>query len=1536
MAERRAVEETNRQEISHSTELPAEIKDWDKEHVRDWILRLTDVDNENAKILYEQDINGPSLLLLDISNLQRMGIKMGPAILIIHKRDELKAHQMNSSGSQSGNSCKPYPFNRFHAAYRYKENSILDVIETGALNFIEPCHEYKAFINFQNVTTEEKLKKFTDEVIRFASACMNSRTNGTIHFGVGDLPEFSHGQILGASVEDKEAFVKKLAEAIKGRFEHKHTDVAKKCIKPPRFVEVLEANMTFSGKYVIEVDVEPSFLVCKDSFFHIYNVDSRKAKKSKITTDEKDIGKLFYIRDNSSSRNLLVQNSLPKSLEEYNKHVDNMAHLSKLRKEAEEKHLIVVKSSVQGSKLCEMLTGGSWSLDKSHFERYVLVVNKSHPVQRESLAFLLDMNLTAVLDFDPESTETGLNKLFDERNTNVHLPMQYKITEPVEDIANKLKLTRATSWVFCNGGVKDVPPSDVDNWLTEKGSSIRDVVSFLCRKDVLPHKKFLIIFILLSDVTEKHDPLLETFSMFLQELQGTEQILCICENERAYTYWKDLVEARYGKDISRRCIYELSFAEINGTVLSLWSENRKSSRFLPGAGGKVLLPKKVEGSLDKLNVLCVNQCEGGNEDKLQLEETFYKGGKVSWWNFYFSEQPGSTPFIKRDKFDYIIDTIIPDMCSLRQACVRFNIFHIPGCGGTTLAMHVLWTLKEKFRCAILKNNTEKKTDYEDVAQQVVNLLTYETMEQQTRLSVLLLIDDFEDLDDVNDLQQHIEKECQKKNLPAKSPQVILLNCMRADSWEQTEATDDTVFIGNKLSVKEQRLFEKKLEEIEKIYKNAETFYGFMILKTDFSPEYIQGVVKNTLKGFNFTKKDAQLIAVLVLLSFYCKSAKMSVSICEEFLGLSTRPDSTSCKVEDGFGKFSTLVTRCTAESSVEFQAIRVIHSSMAEHCLKELTATFNVSQAQITDFLLTTDVFYSCIQGKATLMQDIRNMLVRRHYSAESVPADFNFSPLIHAIEKETPGCEENVLLNAAKRFEKDAVISQLLSRYHYLKRKDFREAKVWAKKARDLQRDNSYICDTSAQVIKHELKDAISNDKDHEIKPDRLKEYLKMAESATEAFKETQEIAKREALLRYQTKKDFSPYNTAGRLGELEVAVIVIKILEKIPVFSLDKLRHDILSQVLSGKIKIQDVAAKDPKRQKNASYYHFLQEFSDLLYNLRDNMKKHFDFLDNYFVNLSSFYSQKDTREFRTREKIFKCFQQYVSLFCSTDTKELMKNRTLNTMLKIEKTRQWLEKNKADSYSGLLEFLSKENFNESPGSTTGKLEQVVNLYEFILKNSPPQNDRHFKDKVNFIYANIVLSKISPESRLLWSYMKILKLVCETLNRCTPLNDSLALHFIAVMMLWPEKITILSGEKESDRLGSYLSQMRSSFSNEMKPVCNGKRAVVHFYLGKKTGYYRLITQKDIDTCVGSQQAMSGQLQNGKIWENEKVQTMLRRVSGQVSKNGIMADTSNPNVKVAVAPLFKSQLCGGLGDRVSFFVGFSMNGPVALGIQPES
>lgn len=1501
---------------SQEEDLSPDIKDWSKHQVREWALKVNGVDEGVAEILFLQDINGPSLLILETTDLHAMGVKFGPAKLIIHARDEvvkLKKEEPKSFRNQPGGPCKPYPFYRYHDTYRYMESGILDITESGASDFIEPCHEYKAFTN---TTDETKMSKFTDEVIRFAAACMNSRTNGTIHFGIGDKPEFTHGQVLGVAVEDKEAYANELKSAIDGYFEYKHKQAAQMCIKPPRFVGVLNKNMTSSDNYVIEVDIVPDSVICEENIYHTFNMDTKKAKKKakgrEADKTETKPSKQFYVRDGGSSRNLLATTTFAKPMEEYNQFVDSVAQRSQLRKQAEEKHLSVIKSSNQGSRLSQMITGGSLSLDKSHFECYVIVTNKSHSIQLESLGFLVELNPTAVLDFDPESAECGLQRQFEQQSTiSVHLPAQYKITEGVEDIANKLKLTRNTSWVFCNGGIKDEAPSDIDEWLMDKGASIRDVISFLCRKDVLPNKRFLVIFLLLSTVSEKMDPLVETFSTFWQELRGTEQILCICDNEKAFTSWKDLIKARCGIDISGRCIYELNFAEVNGTVLSLLSKNRRSSRFLPcGGGSQVLLEKKVERSLSTLEILCMNQCEGGNEDKIAIEENFYKGGKVSWWNFYFSEQPGSTPFIKRDKFDFIMNAVIRDLCSLRKACVLFNLMHVPGCGGTTLAMHMLWALRDKFRCAVLRDSN---ADFAEVAEQVVKLLMYDHEEQLPRVPVLLMIDDFDDMEKVSDLQQLIEKECVKKDIQSKSAQVILLNCMRSESSELTESTGDTVFIGNKLSEMEQKQFEQKLVEIEKTHKNAETFYGFMIMKKNFKQEYIQGVVRNTLKSFNKNQKHAQLLAVLVLLNVYCKSASLSVSLCEEFLGLQPKPFCGTIKVEEGFGKFSTLIASSSVESKVVHKAVTMIHSSIASQCLQELTTTHTMSKAEITDLLLTTDKLYESTQGKDKLLQDVHHILVKRYYSVEE---ESQFSPLIQDIASETPGQEEMILLSASKRFDKDAVVSQLLARYYYLKKKDFSEAKFWARSARDLSKDSSYMADTSAQVIKHELKNAITNCKEEPITAEKLNMFLKVAQSAIDAFKETQSLAKKESIQRLQSKMDNCPFNTSGCLGEIQVGVLLIEVLGKTPVFSSENVRHDIMSRVLSGDIKLQDAERYDPRNTKHRTYYIILRQFEDVLYNLKYRMKMNFDFLDNFYVNLGSRSGMKDSREQVAQNELFRCFKQYANLFCKTDSTSLLKNKTMCNMLQLLEARQFLEKQKADTFCGILNYLSNDTSAE-------KLEKIVRMYDFVGASQT------VKEKINYIYVNVVLSRIKLESTRIQRYPKLIDLLDKVLREQIPLSENLPLLFIAVVLLWPQENFPVCRS-----LGKYILQMRTSYHTEMKEVYIGKRPIVHFFLGKKRGYERLVHLGEIKRCSMAEEGQFISMwENGKLWKEKKVEELLCRVTGEVKGKFILADTCIPDLKFEVTPMFQSQLSGyAEGSKVSFLIGFSMRGPLALDI----
>ncbi|KAF3848403.1 hypothetical protein F7725_014900 [Dissostichus mawsoni] len=374
--------------------------------VKAWTLTLDDVDEGVAEILFEQDINGPSLLLLVREDLKEMGVTFGPAKLFIHARDELvkfKKEKPTNATNQCGNQCQPYPFCRQHDTHRYIEGNILDIPESGASDLIEPCHEYKGFTK---TTDETKMSKFTTEVIRFAAACMNSRTNGTIHFGIGDKPHFIHGQVLGVVVKDKEAYLTELKSAIDCYFEHKHKPSAQICIKPPRFVEVLNNNMTSSDKCVIEVDIVPDYMVCEENIYYTFNIKKRKGKE----TDKYETkpGKQLVVRDGGSSRNLLPN-----------------------------------------------------SANRSLLKIWQSCHNAGNKLKRSTSIFLVELNPTAVLDFDPESAKHGLQFHFEQQSTvSVHLPAKYKITEGVEDIANKLKLTRNTSWVFCNGGIEDETPSD--------------------------------------------------------------------------------------------------------------------------------------------------------------------------------------------------------------------------------------------------------------------------------------------------------------------------------------------------------------------------------------------------------------------------------------------------------------------------------------------------------------------------------------------------------------------------------------------------------------------------------------------------------------------------------------------------------------------------------------------------------------------------------------------------------------------------------------------------------------------------------------------------------------------------------------------------------------------------------------------------------------------------------------------------------------------------------------------------------------------
>nr|XP_056713795.1 sterile alpha motif domain-containing protein 9-like [Euleptes europaea] len=1579
--------------------LPEKIEDWTKEHVKQWVTNELKLEEKHGSTLLQQDVTGTILKLLSKQDLIDMGITHGPAIQIIKAlkgkddpgegtskvpgkepstetleakssmknkgRMEENAQEKSKSadscespelakseqpqsavpetmdnliGQENGKTplpnrqtCLPYPFDDFHSGHRYIKQHVLSIPETGPLNLIEPAHEFKLFANAIDNSTEDNLKmKFCNEVFRFAAACMNSRTNGTIHLGVRDKP---HGEIVGVKVENKDIYISYFNTMIKKYFEN-IVDLAKACIREPRFVEVLQQNNIASETFVIEVDVVPKHSCCQSKYFpsKIYNYNAKKWESC------------FFIRDGASSKNL------PEHGKERNSFISKLDKLAASRKEAEEEHREKrKKKDCEGNKLVSLLTGNNDLLDNSHYEWYILVLNKCHPPDIQHVNFLQEINLFAVLEFDPESASNGVVKAFREnRAANLHIPKKYqKPGNSASEITEELNLYQQPSWVFCNGrsdlSGETYQPLNPGLWQQQRAAEVRKLISFLSRPDIMPRGKFLVVFLLLSKVEDPGDPMIEVFCTFYQELQGLDDMLCICIGGKTFQCWKDLLQARFIEPgaLAKGCISNLSLEMVNGTILKLRSVTQTSLRFLPSKGfSSSVLSKKEEDCMSALEILCENECKDTEIEKdkdrflkfkKSQEEHFYRGGKVSWWNFYFSSENYSLSFIKRDTYGKLEELIVSGTETLIQSPTKIiNLYHHPGCGGSTLAMHILWEMRKKFRCAVLKNKT---VDFAEIGTQVTTLITYGTSNQFDYVPVLLLVDDFEEQENVYLLQHAIQSAITEKGIRYESPLVIILNCMRSQNPRESSKSNslNSIALKQNLSVKEQRAFEEKLKEIEDQYEDPEDFYSFMIMKKNFDQQYIEKVVKNTLKGLDIKSKQAELISFLALLNSYVTESTISVSQCEEFLGISTKNTYWGREsLEDKMGNCSNIIIQTEVQERGRYKGVRISHSLIAKQCLEEFKQTYKLTKSKITLLLLQNNLFYDTGIGRDKIQQDVQSMLLTRHRKEHGDDTDTLFSPLIEAIQKEERGAEvEMVLTVGTQRFSQNVFLSQALARHFYIKEKNFGCALQWALKARKGAPNNSFISDTLGQVYKSEIKYRLEeNAQKSIISADVLKDLLNLAKNASEAFKVSQQQtenkqSEREDFQITKYRRRYEIYNTSGYLGEIETGLYTIEILECTPLFSeKDALSRKHLIHFLSGNQGIP----KSTWNSESEEYRLIIEEYGSYLSTLQESFKKAFNFFENYFVFLKPKNPEKEIVEFKTRSKVQEFFKKYVEMFCKSDI-DLFMNSKLSSSLQVENYRKSLEGSKADTFSGLLEHLGNHE------KSTSKLEDIVKKYTVLLAQSSTKSLQ--RDKQNFILANIVLHCVDPKSKMVRPFSD-LKEQLKTILQSVGLEHRFAEpYFLTSLLFWPENPKQL--DQDSKQMEKYLSSLKKAFNGQYWQMCRSKQPIAFFYLGKGRDLDKFIHKGKIDQSFvkWSSKELSDLWQTGEIWGEKNAKKHLLRMTGKAEDNLIYVDYGvDEDIRIPARPVFLGQLKSGRSiERVSFYLGFSIGGLIACDIK---
>lgn len=1431
--------------------------------------------------------------------------------------------------------CHFRPFDSSSSIY-YTENGILPPM-VGPGNLLDPVHEYHLLPS--ETSEREILYEFTKELFSFSASCMNSRTNGTIHFGVNSKPDLQHGQVVGHKIASFEKFNQAFETSLIEFFEEKHISAARMCIRPPNFIQVYHQDGTTSDKWVIEVDVVPAYLQTQKHLFYTVLSIASTEQNQKCRTE------CLFIREGPRSVNILADTNhrvIQEQLKSLTEKVKNWASARKSAEEKDEKH---PPHSHQGQRLKQLITRGRDAFESSF--QVIVVTDKCPSNQLEHMDFLKEIKLFAVLDFDPESDVTGTCSFYRQDHiANLHYPRMYTTQDSLTTVIGKLNLFKQTSWVFCNGRKNEDSEADKPltptEWHKKRSKDVSSMVFLVCNPELISRDRLLVIFVLHSADISK--PILDTFDSIYCTLEGADNMLCICKDSTVFSNWKQKIQDRCMEDITNKCIYELSLNEISSTVKKLKAPQTQSSqRFLPSTGSSsVLLTKKDEELFTDLDILSENECENTeietkdsfDEFKRKTEEDFYRGGQVTWWNFYLSEKQGSLPFIKRDKYNELYDLITP-VEGHTSLCLMINLFHHPGCGGTTLAMHVLWNLRRKFRCAVVKNN---RAANHEIAPQVVKLLTYGKQEQADYTPVLLLVDNWDDVEDLKQCIMNVASDRKRRSL-----MVILLNCERTPFPDESSRSSHitNVFITNKLSASEQSLFSVKLQQLKADHEKPETFYAFMIMTNNFSEAYITNLVNNIVKDLDTTTVQGRLFSFLALLNTFVNGSNMSLSLCEELVGIKN----ALWKQEtfgDKMNPYSTLLITFIVEEHGTYQAVRFLHQMISERCLQILKQKDRLSVSDITTDILHCDKIYKSRMGKDVLYQNVHSMLVTRHRKEQGNDKDTLFSPLIEQIhEEEGPNKIKDIFEKAIERFDRSATLPQALARYFCLKEKDFNSALKWALDAQS-KTSNSYIADTVGQVYKSQLKTTI--EECHPLTPEALNECLKLGSKAVKSFRDSQELAKTDQqgdpFDLYNRKKPKS-YNTSGYTGETEVIMTLLEIITTLPLSEItNRYQRDKMLQFLKGHHSV-NILHHDHSNTTSQQFVAVLTEHERFLTSLKPRLKEIFSFFDNYFTYLKPRSQEKETADVRNKRKLSEFFKKYISMFTSSEQEkasEKARNPNLSLHQEVLDHRNYLEAKRADSFAGLLQCL-----NEKSGL---EMEHILKNWKFIFDNT---NTRSVSDTLNFILANIVMHSIKHSSKLLKTYDELVDLLNEELQKAGTHSNLTEMYYLSMLLMWPAKDKALESVPAYKHISTYIISGKKSFHRRFSHVFPARSAIAHFFLGKSNGLKRIVSKVKLDrildrvskesSCDGQSsqpQKLHSLWQSGAAWNKPEVQKELLRVKGW-SENGDIYVNYRGNLKMTVRPVYLGDIRSGYSrDEVSFYLGFTMEGPVAYNIKYEN
>ncbi|XP_068999855.1 sterile alpha motif domain-containing protein 9-like [Embiotoca jacksoni] len=1526
-------------------------KNWTESEVSTW-LRSIGVKEHYIEKLYEEEVDGQILLTLNEDFLKsKICMKLGPAHLIIQRRDELLHSQQKCQEKKKPNSskkteleqknnptisegrpaqipvtdqdiveerqtaqeqctltskddCKPRPFDQEGIDFIYVKQRVLQP-ESGAFNLTSPCREFKSFAIAAELDRTRLQAKFAKEVLKFATGCMNIRSNGTIHFGVMDSKEdagYVHGEIKGIPVKERDIYVDAL-DYIERSFSSNKEHV-RQCVRPPRFIEVMDLQST-EKRFVIEVDIVPSISIVKNKVYAV------RLPNFKESVNKVEFEKEVILRRVGSKTEPVSD----KDLSDFHERVKDR---DAQREEAEKNQFLSGPGICQdlGRKLTMLMTSGKKFMEKEKW--FILVTNKFTPDDLCNIEWLLNMKMFCVFDFDPDSKISGLcSRYLDHHAANMHFLQSYRISggKSIEELASHLHLFEQTSWIFCNGRTDfkgNETPCDEMTWIKTKMTFLQETVSLIC-KQILPKGTFQVIFLLTSPVEK---PLMHTFYEFFTDMEGHEDIICICESEGNFQKWQSFAEGSCGKEaVNTSSVVGMKMSHVNATLQLVQPTKACARKHLPiFVKGTCLLETQVEEQMYSLEILMVNHCDETNidfinEEKANIEGQFYRGGRVTWLNFWLAEHKHVGEVIERDAYRET-SRLLKDALKYNadQTPVNIiNIYHHPGSGGSTVARQVLWNNRKDLRCAVVKPSYPAAV----VAQHAFDLREYEEKDPLRCLPVLLLIED-SDKEHLDNLRHELEVAINIKRIPYETVSFILLSCRRSHDPERRcrESPLQNISVTHKLSPQEKKKFAGKREDLKEHYKHN-FILTFVWMSEGFSEEYVQKFVEHLLQDIDRQSVVTKLIHFVALLNTYVQNSFISQSHCEALLSLTLQLDGfRQHKFEMSLSKQAKLVFLHLRDDKTQIKSIRIIHPLVAKEILQQLLGT-QQTQSSLAMELLCENVLFEHRFGREEYQTFLRHLLIRRSRISKGDKDDSLFSPLIEHVRniEKNPDKAIELLKEAFERFHKDPFFAQQLARIHYTDEK-FEEAKHWAETAAKQLPNNSYILHTKGQVYRKWFQakcKAIDNDN----KPKTAQNTADAVATALKALECFQECERAAAA-------DMENVNSSGYFAEVEVGCSLLKLISSLQVFVNRGNGHSECMKYL--------VTDYIPEEVEDA-----WGPFHGDLKNLHTIMQ---DALEWISEDLSYFQTDNGQDEDETPESLeekishplkwlAKKSSEYGKYFSEAYSTALVKpGQSIPDNLSVFQKRMIIYQLGGGNVTSILNKLTDQK------DAVRLLEYIVSLYP----RNPINANFGQRDIVNYIMAHISLNCLSPRNPKV-APLKDLQALCRQFpsdkRRCLP--NAL---FLLTLLFWPEdQDTDQEKEAKYEIVQSAVEHLEKGYWTKMKDIPQRKRRIyTHFFLGKGNGLDKFVHKKKFEklTKVFSVSVKRMMWLSGEAWKMPDIAKMLKCVSGWTEDKVVYLEGPRKK-KFNILPLYVPSVPHS-NENITFYLGFTFRGPVACNI----